>query len=150
MDLISSILFQYIYFKQQLRILSCNSLHCLKQYIMLFLYKVCESCSVVSDSFWPHGLCSPWNSPGQNTGVSSHSLLEGIFPTQGSNLGLLHCRHILYPLSHQGSSRIQKWVVYPFSSGSYQPRNRTRVSCVTGGFFTKWVIREAPNIGYIP
>ena len=45
----------------------------------------------------------PWNSPGQNPGVDSHSLLQGIFPTQGSNTGLLHCRQILYQLSHQGS-----------------------------------------------
>ena len=59
------------------RIFSCNSLHCLKQYIMLFLYKVCESCSVVSNSLWPRGLYSPWNSPGQNTGVGSLSLLQG-------------------------------------------------------------------------
>ena len=44
-----------------------------------------ESCSVVSDLLWPHGLCSPWNSSGQNTGVGSLSLLQGIFPTQGSN-----------------------------------------------------------------
>ena len=41
---------------------------------------------------WPHGLYSPLNSPGQNTGVGSLSLLQGIFPTQGSNPGLLHCR----------------------------------------------------------
>ena len=41
-----------------------------------------ESRSVVSDSLRPHGLCSPWNSPGQNTGVGSLSLLQGIFPTQ--------------------------------------------------------------------
>ena len=46
---------------------------------------------------------SPWDSPGQNTGVGSHWLLQGIFPTQGSNLGLLHCRQILYCLSHWGS-----------------------------------------------
>jgi len=46
---------------------------------------------------------TPWNSPGQNTGVGSHFLLQGIFPTQGSNPGLLHCRQILYQLSHQGS-----------------------------------------------
>ena len=65
--------------------------------------RVCESPSVVSDSLWPRGLYSPWNSPGQNTGVGSLSLLQGIFPTQGSNLGLLHCRWILYQLSHQGS-----------------------------------------------
>ena len=45
-----------------------------------------------------------WNSPGENTGVGSHSLLQGIFPTQGSNPGLLHCRQIPYYLSHQGSS----------------------------------------------
>ena len=64
-----------------------------------------ESCSVMSDSLWPHGLYSLWNSPGQNTGVGSLSLLQGIFPTQGSNLGLLHCRQILYRLSHQGSPK---------------------------------------------
>ena len=46
-----------------------------------------ESCSVMSDSLQPHGLYSPWNSPGQNTGVGSCSLLQGIFPTQGSNPG---------------------------------------------------------------
>ena len=62
-----------------------------------------EGCSVVSDSLWPHGLYSPWNSPGQNTGVGSLSLLQGIFPSQGSNPGLLHCRRILYQLRHKGS-----------------------------------------------
>ena len=62
-----------------------------------------ESRSVVPDSLQPHGLYSPWNSPGQNTGVGSLSLLQGIFPTQGSNPCLLHCRRILYQLSHKGS-----------------------------------------------
>ena len=62
-----------------------------------------ESCSVVSWLMWPHGLHSPWNSPGQNTGEGSYSLVQGIFPTQGLNPGLLHCRWILYQLSHQGS-----------------------------------------------
>ena len=63
-----------------------------------------ESRSVVSCSLQPHGLCSLWNSPGQNTGVGSHSLLQGIFfLTQGLNLGLPHCRQILYQLSHQGT-----------------------------------------------
>ena len=47
---------------------------------------------VMSDSLQPHGLYSPWNSPGQNTGVSSRSLFQGIFSTQGSNPGLPHCR----------------------------------------------------------
>ena len=62
-----------------------------------------ESRSVVSDSWWPHELYSPWNSPGQNTGEGGCSLLQGFIPTQGSNPGLLHCRQILYHLSHQGS-----------------------------------------------
>ena len=55
-----------------------------------------ESCSVVSDSLQPHGLYSPWNSPGQNNGVGGLSLLQEIFPTQGLNLDLQHCRQILY------------------------------------------------------
>ena len=57
----------------------------------------------MSDSLRPHGLYSPWNSPGQNTGVNSLSLLQGIFPTQGLGPGLLHCRQILYQLSHKGN-----------------------------------------------
>ena len=67
-----------------------------------------ESRSIVSDSLQPHGLHSPWNSPGQNTGVGSLSLLQGIFPTRGSNLGLPHCRQILYQLSHKGSQKKKK------------------------------------------
>ena len=76
----------------------------------MYIYTVCiyiyimksesESHSVVSDSLQPHGLHSPWNSPGQNTGLGSLSFLQGIFPTQGSNPGLPHCRRILYQLSH--------------------------------------------------
>ena len=61
--------------------------------------------SVVSDSLRPHGLYSSWNSLGQNIGVGSPSLLQGIFPTQGSNPGLPHCRRILYQLSHKGSPK---------------------------------------------
>ena len=102
-----------------------------------------ESHSVVSDSLRPRGLCSPWHSPGQNTGVSSLFLLQGIFPTQGSNPGLLHCRQILYQVSHKESPRILEWVAYPFSSWSSRPRNWTRVSCIAGRFFTNWAVREA-------
>ena len=59
------------------------------------------SCSVVSSSLQPHGLqparlLYPWNSPGKNTGINSHSLLQGIFPTQGLSSGLPHGRQILY------------------------------------------------------
>jgi len=77
------------------------------------------------------------NSPGQNTRVGSLSLLLGIFPTQGLNPGLPHCRQILYQLSHEGSPRILEWVACPFSSGSSCPRDRTRVSCIAGRFFAK-------------
>ena len=87
---------------------------------------------------------SPWNSSGQNTGMGILSLLQGIFPTQGLNPGLPHCRWILYQLSHKASPRILERVDYPFSSGSSQPRNRIGVSCITGGLFTNWAIREAP------
>ena len=59
-----------------------------------------ESHSIVSDSLQPHGLYSPWDSPGQITGVGSLSLLQGIFPTQKLNWGLLHCRQNLYQLSY--------------------------------------------------
>ena len=106
-----------------------------------------ETHSVMSDSLQRLGLYSPWNSPGQNTGVGSLSLLQGIFPTQGLNPGLPHCRRILYQLSHKGSPRTQEWVDYPFSKASSRPRNRNGVSCIAGAFFTNWAIREAPQKG---
>ena len=66
-----------------------------------------ESHSVVPISLQPHGLYSPWNSPCQNTGVGSLSLLQGIFPAQGLNPGLLHFRWILYQLNHKGNPMCQ-------------------------------------------
>ena len=76
------------------------------------------------------------DSPGENTGVGCHALL------QGSNPGLPNCRQILYHLSHQGNPKILEWVAYPFSRGSSWPRNRIRVSCIAGRFFTSWATRE--------
>ena len=66
--------------------------------------------SVMSTSLGPHGLqptrfLCPWNSPGKNMGVGSCSLLQGIFPTQGSNPGLPHCRRVLYQLSHKETQK---------------------------------------------
>ena len=84
-------------------------------------------------------LCS-WDSPGKNTGVGCHSLLQRIFPTQGSNPGLPDCKQILYCLSHQGSPSILEWVAYPFTTGSSQPRNWTCVACIWNGFFTIWAV----------
>ena len=68
------------------------------EYIILYVRHL-----VLSDSFrfhglWPASLLCPWASPGKNTGVGCHALLQRIFPTQGLNLGLPHCRQILYHL----------------------------------------------------
>ena len=63
-------------------------------------------------------------------------LLQGIFPMQESNLGLPHCRWILYLLNHQEqASRTLEWVAIPFSTGSFQPRDRTWVSCIAAESF---------------
>ena len=66
-----------------------------------------------------------------NTGVGSLSLLQGIFPTQGSNPGLPHCRQILSQLSHKGSPRILEWIANPFSKGIFptQESNRGLLHC---------------------
>ena len=77
---------------------------------------VAQSCLTLCDPMDCHlpGSSVHGDSPGKNTGVGCHALLQGIFPTQGSNPGLPHCRWILYCLSHQGSPRILEWVAYPF------------------------------------
>ena len=107
-------------------------------YIYSRLYKlVCKllcvwvlSCSVVSTLCDPMD-CSPpgssvhGDSPDKNTGVGCYALLQGIFPTQGSNPGLPHCRQILYHLSHQGSPRILELVAYLFSREASWPRNQS-------------------------
>ena len=92
--------------------------------------------SVVSTSLRPHGLSSPWNSPGQNTGVGSCSLLQGIVPTQGSNPGLLQGRQILYQLSHQGSICINNYLKCQWTeccnektqSGRLGKKNKTKAN----------------------
>ena len=79
--------------------------------------KVTQSCPTLQ----PQGLYSPWNSPGQNTGVGSCSLLQGIFPIQGSNPSVPHCRRILYRLSHQGSPNIKRYlkITHTFSNSMW-------------------------------
>ena len=107
--------------------------------VKALIVKVAQGCPTLCDTMD----CSPCNSPSQNTGVGSLSLLQGIFPTQESNPGLLHCRWILHQLSHQGCPRILEWVAYPFSSRSSRSRNQIRVSWITGRFFTNWDTGEA-------
>ena len=78
------------------------------------IYSESESHLAMSDSLWPHGLYSALNSLGQNTGVGSLSLLQGIFPTHWLNPGLLHCMGILYQLSHREAQ--EYWSGYPVPS----------------------------------
>ena len=91
--------------------------------------------SIVSNSLWPHGLFSPWNSPGQNTGVGSLSLLQGIFPTEGSNPGLPPCRQILEQLSPKGSLNVhwkdwcQSWSSTTLATWCKEPTHWKRSWC---------------------
>ena len=91
-----------------------------------------ESHSVMSHFLW---LYSPWNSPGQNTEVGSHSLLQGILPPQGSNPGLPCCKQMLYQLSHHGSQRMHRSLktMVPNLSG-------TRHEFCGNNFSMDWVV----------
>ena len=131
--------------------------------------------SVVSDSLRPHELqptrlLCPWDSPVKNTGEGGCFLFQGIFLTQGSNPGLLHCRRVLYHLSHQGSPfSIMEglflatlglfWIEQAFSSFGppmYLPRGmwdlstpsreRAHVACIGRGILHLWTTREVPAL----
>ena len=104
-------------------------------------HSLCSTCAVPSHSVRSNS-ATPWTvgrpgssvhgeSPGKNTGLCCHALLQGNFPTQGLNPCLLHCRQILYLLSHKGSPRILEWVAYPFSRGSFptQESNQGLLRC---------------------
>ena len=92
------------------------------------------SCSVISDSLWPHALLltrpfCPWDFPGKNSGVGCHFLLQEIFPTQGLNLGLLHCRQLLYHLSHQNLKAV--WFVAMATIHAFEKNVLVAQSCPT-------------------
>ena len=95
--------------------------------------------SVIPNSLQPHGLYPSvhGDSPGKNAGVGYHALLQGIFPTQGTNLGLPHCRQIHF------CPRIPEWMAYTFFRATSRHRNWTGVSCTAGGFFISRTTREA-------
>ena len=99
-------------------------------------YKVKSSCSVVSSSLRPHGLWPtrlpcPWDFPGKSTGVGCHFLLQRIFPTQGSNPGLHHCRQTLYHLNHEGSPGVA-------ASNPQSSKIVSTSSCITLLFKIPW------------
>ena len=103
--------------------------------ILLIYAQSLQLCLTLCDPVNCRLLC-PWVSPGKNTGVGCHALLEVL---------LLHCRWILHQLSHQGSPVILEWVASPFYSGSSLLRDRTGVSCIAGGFFTSWATGKPKN-----
>ena len=96
----------------------------------------------------PWTIYSTWNSLGQNTGVGICSLLQGIFPNQGSNPGVLNCRQIIYQQSHKGGPRILGWVAYPFSSRSFQPRNQTGITWMQADSFPTELYTNLNNSNY--
>ena len=112
--------------------------------LCVFVHLVAQSCQTLwnpmEDS--PPGSSVHGDSPGKNTRVGCHVLLQGIFPTQEANPGFPHSRQILYHLSHQGIPRILEWVAYPFSRASSRPRNWTKISCVPDRFFISWATLE--------
>ena len=106
-------------------------------------------------SLQPHGLLCPWllcprllcpwDSPGMNTGVGCHFLLQGTFPTQESNPGQVDS--LLY--EPQGRPVILERVACPFSSGTFRPRNQTGVSYIAGGFFTSWATQVCILLNFL-
>ena len=147
----------YPYFFEYL--LDCSA----KGYSTLILYfsyhapeksvkvKESENHPVESDSLRPHGLYSPWNSPGQNTGVGSFSLLQGIFPTQGSNPGLPSLGDLVNPGIEPRSPKLPADSLPAVLQGKpkntgvgsltglqgiFPTQQSTRVSCIAGRFFT--------------
>ena len=109
------------------------------------------SSSLRPQGLYPAKFLCPWNLPGKNTEVGSHSLLQGIFPSQGSNLGLPHCRQILYCLNHRKVPRIWEQAAISSSKGSSRPRDQARVSCSLplshlGSPFNAWLVPKRQKV----
>ena len=100
----------------------------------------------MSNSLRPHGPYSPWNSPGQNTGMGSNPHLQGPSQqrdwTHRSNPSLLHCRRILHQLSHLGSPRILEWIAYATQELNWG-------LCIASGFFTSWTKWELLPLNHL-
>ena len=100
---------------------------------------IAQSCPILFDPMdcSPPGSSFHGDSPGKNTGVGCHALLQGIFKPRSP---ILQADSL--PSSHEGNPRILEWVAYPFSRGSFQFRNWTGTSCITGGFSTSWALQN--------
>ena len=128
--------------------------NCYGPVIFIPFWNESESRSVMSDSLQPHRLSSPWNPPGQNIGVGSFSLLQGIFPTQGLNPSLPHCRQTLYCLSHQGcsvSKNLQKiWFLVDKLYVCVRIRNKPRMPIITANAELMWRRKCQPTPVFLP
>ena len=123
---------------------SCKELDTTEQLTLVMKQSESEGHSVVSDTLRSHGLYSPWNSPGQNTGMGSLSLLQGIFATQGSNPGLTHSLQVdSLPAEPQGKPKNTGVGSLSLLQGIFLTQDQTRVSCIAEGFLTKWAMRGA-------
>ena len=109
------------------------------------------SSSVMSDCLWPHGLqparlLCPWDSPGKNTGVGCHALLQGIFPSQGLNPGLQHYRQILLPTEPPGKPKNTGVGGLSLLQGIFPTQESNWCLLHCRWFFTSWATREAPYL----
>ena len=102
-----------------------------------------ESHSVMSNSLWPDGLFSPWNSPGQHTGVGSLSLLQGTFPA--IELRSLTLQVDYLPAEPQGKPKSNGVGILSLIQQIFLTQELSGVSCTTCGFFTNWALREPPK-----
>ena len=109
---------------------------------------VTQSCLTLCDPMdcSPPGTSVHGDSPGKNSGVGCHALLQGISPGQGSNPGLPHCRWVLFHLSHQGSPRILESVAYPFFREFSRPRVKPGSPALQADSLP--ATREAPSLSY--
>ena len=119
---------------------------CSSSYLSV-LCLVSQSCSTLCDP-WIVACQAPLSmeiSPGKNTGVGCHALLQGIFPTEGLNPGLLHCRQILYYLSHQGSPALPSTIINETSmyfKENYKPRKRKKIAISNGYLSLRKILCE--------
>ena len=105
-----------------------------------------ESHSVVSDSLWSHGLYCPWHSPGQNTGVGSLSLLQRIFPTQGSNPGLPHCSRFF---TSWNTREAQEIFFFLIKINDWSTKKPVSVTIIRGPGETLWRVETDRQWGHL-
>ena len=114
--------------------------------IVQILVRVTQSCLTLCH---PHGLYSPRNSPDQNTGVGGLSFFQGIFPNQGSNSGLPHCRRILYQLSHKGSSSTNTAIIDTIINYNSGACSRERWAHRPPEPWTTWLENDKPETSWL-